>query len=193
MDLLDKEKGLKQARDQAIDYLDSISSNYDNSKDAEIEKKIMQILSGQEKALEQLDSHVNELKQVENEIGQELQIKREELQRAEKRLESIQHAAPSHQSELGQYENELANIYRIYVEKIRNHDYLQSKLEKYQKLEEFTKKNLKVLIEENKNNEQKNFHDQKEIIDIQEPEDENNKADEGEDLEGEFDEDDEHF
>ena len=134
MDLLDKEKGLKQARDQAIDYLDSISSNYDNSKDAEIEKKIMQILSGQEKALEQLDSHVNELKQVENEIGQELQIKREELQRAEKRLESIQHAAPSHQSELYQYENELANIYRIYVEKIRNHDYLQSKLEKYQKL-----------------------------------------------------------
>jgi succinate dehydrogenase/fumarate reductase flavoprotein subunit len=193
LDLLDKEKGLKQARDQAIEYLDSISSNYDNSKDTEIEKKIMQILSGQEKALEQLDSHVNELKQIENEIGQELQIKREELQRAEKRLESIQHAAPSHQSELYQYESELANIYRIYVEKIRNHDYLQSKLEKYQKLEEFTKKNLKVLIEENKNNEQKNFHDQKEIMDIQEPEDYNNKADEGEDLEGEFDEDDEHF
>ena len=193
MDLLDKEKGLKQARDQAIDYLDSISSNYDNSKDAEIEKKIMQILSGQEKALEQLDTHVNELKQTQNEIGQELQIKKEELQRAEKRLESIQHAAPSHQSELGQYENELANIYRIYVEKIRNHDYLQSKLEKYQKLEEFTKKNLKVLIEENKNNEQKNFHDQKEIIDIQEPDDDNNKGDEGEDLDGEFDEDDEHF
>ena len=193
MDLLDKEKGLKQARDQAIEYLDSISSNYDNSKDTEIEKKIMQILSGQEKALEQLDTHVNELKQTQNEIGQELQIKKEELQRAEKRLESIQHAAPSHQSELGQYENELANIYRIYVEKIRNHDYLQSKLEKYQKLEEFTKKNLKVLIEENKNNEQKNFHDQKEIIDIQEPDDDNNKGDEGEDLDGEFDEDDEHF
>ena len=193
MDLLDKEKGLKQARDQAIEYLDSISSSYDNSKDAEIEKKIMQILSGQEKALEQLDTHVNELKQTQNEIGQELQIKKEELQRAEKRLESIQHAAPSHQSELGQYENELANIYRIYVEKIRNHDYLQSKLEKYQKLEEFTKKNLKVLIEENKNNEQKNFHDQKEIIDIQEPDDDNNKGDEGEDLDGEFDEDDEHF
>ena len=193
LDLLDKEKGLKQARDQAIKYLDGISSNYDNSKDAEIEKKIMSILSGQEKALEQLDTHVNELKQVQNELGQELQIKKEELQRAEKRLESIQHAAPSHQSELGQYENELANIYRIYVEKIRNHDYLQSKLEKYQKLEEFTKKNLKVLIEENKNNEQKNFHDQKEIMDIQDPEDYNNKGDEGEDLEGEFDEDDEHF
>ena len=78
MDLLDKEKGLKQSRDQAIDYLDSISSNYDNSKDAEIEKKIMQILSGQEKALEQLDSHVNELKQKEVELTQELQVKKVE-------------------------------------------------------------------------------------------------------------------
>ena len=106
LDLLDKEKGLKQARDQAIKYLDGITSNYDNSKDSEIEKKIMSILSGQEKALEQLDTHVNELKQVQNELGQELQIKKEELERAEKRLESIQHATPSHQIELNQYENE---------------------------------------------------------------------------------------
>ena len=191
MDLLDKEKGLKQARDQAIEYLDSISTSYDNSKDAEIEKKIMQILSGQEKALEQLDTHVNELKQTQNEIGQELQIKKEELQRAEKRLESIQHAAPSHQSELGQYESELSNIYRIYVEKIRNHDYLQSKLEKYQKLEEASKKNLKGLIKQIKEIENENYHDRNEKIVIQEPEDE--KVEEGDDMDGEFDEDDEHF
>ena len=61
LDLLDKEKGLKQARDSAIEYLDGISKNYDNQKDEEIEKKIMTILSGQEKALEQLDTPVNEI------------------------------------------------------------------------------------------------------------------------------------
>ena len=191
MDLLDKEKGLKQARDQAIKYLDGITSNYDNSKDSEIEKKIMSILSGQEKALEQLDTHVNELKQVQNEIGQELQIKKEELERAEKRLESIQHATPSHQIELNQYENELANIYKIYVEKIRNHDYLQSKLEKYQKLEEFSKKNLKGLIEQNKDREKQIIHDENDIMEEQY---DDNKGEEGEDLDGDqFDEDDEHF
>ena len=191
MDLLDKEKGLKQARDQAIKYLDGITSNYDNSKDSEIEKKIMSILSGQEKALEQLDTHVNELKQVQNEIGQELQIKKEELVRAEKRLESIQHATPSHQIELNQYENELANIYKIYVEKIRNHDYLQSKLEKYQKLEEFSKKNLKGLIEQNKDREKQIIHDENDIMEEQY---DDNKGEEGEDLDGDqFDEDDEHF
>ena len=191
LDLLDKEKGLKQARDQAIKYLDGITSNYDNSKDSEIEKKIMSILSGQEKALEQLDTHVNELKQVQNEIGQELQIKKEELERAEKRLESIQHATPSHQIELNQYENELANIYKIYVEKIRNHDYLQSKLEKYQKLEEFSKKNLKGLIEQNKDREKQIIHDENDIMEEQY---DDNKGEEGEDLDGDqFDEDDEHF
>ena len=183
LDLLDKEKGLKQARDQAIKYLDGITSNYDNSKDSEIEKKIMSILSGQEKALEQLDTHVNELKQV--------QIKKEELVRAEKRLESIQHATPSHQIELNQYENELANIYKIYVEKIRNHDYLQSKLEKYQKLEEFSKKNLKGLIEQNKDREKQIIHDENDIMEEQY---DDNKGEEGEDLDGDqFDEDDEHF
>ena len=191
LDLLDKEKGLKQARDQAIKYLDGISSNYDNSKDSEIEKKIMSILSGQEKALEQLDTHVNELKQVQNELGQELQIKKEELERAEKRLESIQHATPSHQIELNQYENELANIYKIYVEKIRNYDYLQSKLEKYQKLEEFSKKNLKGLIEQNKDREKQIIHDENDIMEEQY---DDNKGEEGEDLDGDqFDEDDEHF
>ena len=191
LDLLDKEKGLKQARDQAIKYLDGITSNYDNSKDTEIEKKIMSILSGQEKALEQLDTHVNELKQVQNEIGQELQIKKEELERAEKRLESIQHATPSHQIELNQYENELANIYKIYVEKIRNHDYLQSKLEKYQKLEEFSKKNLKGLIEQNKDREKQIIHDENDIMEEQY---DDNKGEEGEDLDGDqFDEDDDHF
>ena len=191
LDLLDKEKGVKQARDQAIKYLDGITSNYDGSKDSEIEKKIMSILSGQEKALEQLDTHVNELKQVQNEIGQELQIKKEELVRAEKRLESIQHATPSHQIELNQYENELANIYKIYVEKIRNHDYLQSKLEKYQKLEEFSKKNLKGLIEQNKDREKQIIHDENDIMEEQY---DDNKGEEGEDLDGDqFDEDDEHF
>ena len=150
LDLLDKEKGLKQARDSAIEYLDGISKNYDNQKDEEIEKKIMTILSGQEKALEQLDTHVNELKGQENELNQELQMKKVELERAEKRLESLQHAQPQHLSEISQYENELSIIYRLYVEKIRNHDYLQSRVDKYQKLEDLKQKDFKNILEKNK-------------------------------------------
>ena len=71
MDLLDKEKVLKASRESAIEYLENLSKNYENTKNGEIEKKIMSILSGQEKVLEQLDTHVNELKQRENELNQD--------------------------------------------------------------------------------------------------------------------------
>ena len=70
LDLLDKEKGLKQNREDAIKYLDNISKDYDASKSEEIEKKITGILNIQEQALEQLDSHVNELKQKEVKLTQ---------------------------------------------------------------------------------------------------------------------------
>ena len=135
LDLLDKEKGLKQSREDAINYLDSISKDDDTAKGEEIEKKIMGILSGQEEALEKLDVHVNELKQKENELNQELQVKKVELERAEKRLESLQHASPSHQSELMQYENDLSIVYKMYVEKIRNQAYLENRLQNFQKYE----------------------------------------------------------
>ena len=157
LDLLDKEKGLKQSRDDAIDYLDSISKDYDSSKGEEIEKKIMGILSGQEEALEQLDVHVNELKQKENELNQELQVKKVELERAEKRLESLQHASPSHQNELMQYENDLSIIYKMYVEKIRNQAYLENRLQNFQKYEETSQNSLKGIIERNKEGGKKIF------------------------------------
>ena len=157
LDLLDKEKGLKQSRDDAIEYLDSISKDYDSSKGEEIEKKIMGILSGQEEALEKLDLHVNELKQKENELNQELQVKKVELERAEKRLESLQHATPSHQNELMQYENDLSVIYKMYVEKIRNQAYLENRLQNFQKYEENSQNSLKGIIERNKEGGKKIF------------------------------------
>ena len=110
----------------------------------------MSILSKQEEALEKLDIHVNDLKQKENELNQELQVKKVELERAEKRLESLQHASPSHQNELMQYENDLAIVYKMYVEKIRNQAYLENRLQNFQKYEETSQNNLKGIIEKNK-------------------------------------------
>lgn len=201
MDLLDKEKVLKASRESAIEYLENLSKNYENTKNGEIEKKIMSILSGQEKVLEQLDTHVNELKQRENELNQDLQVKRVEYERAEKRLESLQHAQPAHLTELGQYENELSIIYRIYVEKIRNHDYLQSRVAKYQKMEEANKKKLKGQFEELTKKVNQQYKEDNEIdVGQDEEEDDGNRQiiPQGElegDEEGEnfYDDDDDHF
>jgi hypothetical protein len=201
LDLLDKEKVLKASRESAIEYLENLSKNYENTKNGEIEKKIMSILSGQEKVLEQLDTHVNELKQKENELNQDLQVKRVEYERAEKRLESLQHAQPAHLTELGQYENELSIIYRIYVEKIRNHDYLQSRVAKYQKMEEANKKKLKGQFEELTKKVNQQYKEDNEIdVGQDEEEDDGNRQiiPQGElegDEEGEnfYDDDDDHF
>ena len=178
LDLLDKEKGLKQSRDDAIAYLDSISKDYDSSKGEEIEKKIMSILNGQEEALEQLDVHVNELKQKENELNQELQVKKVELERAEKRLESLQHASPSHQNELMQYENDLAIIYKMYVEKIRNQAYLENRLQNFQKYEETSQNSLKGLIEKNKERGQVIFNEG-DGVEVQNGDDQEQREEEG--------------
>lgn len=192
---------MKASRESAIEYLENLSKNYENTKNGEIEKKIMSILSGQEKVLEQLDTHVNELKQKENELNQDLQVKRVEYERAEKRLESLQHAQPAHLTELGQYENELSIIYRIYVEKIRNHDYLQSRVAKYQKMEEANKKKLKGQFEELTKKVNQQYKEDNEIdVGQDEEEDDGNRQiiPQGElegDEEGEnfYDDDDDHF
>lgn len=186
LDLLDKEKGLKISRESAINYLEDLAKNYDNNKGEEVEKKIMHILTGQEKALEKLDSRVAELKTKEKELTNIIQDKHAELERAEKRLESLQHAQ-GNMSEMSQYESELSALYRMYVEKIRNHDYLQSRVEKYQKLEELSKKNLKGIFEQNKQLEQIAIHDQNDIIDDgmgEDDEDEENKGVNQHDEEG---------
>ena len=62
----------------------------------------------------------------------------------------MQHASPSHQNELMQYENDLAIVYKMYVEKIRNQTYLENRLQNFQKYEETSQNNLKGLIEKNK-------------------------------------------
>ena len=57
-----------------------------------------------------------------------------ELERIEKRLEQLLNVKPAHFQELKQMEQELSGVYRIYVEKLRNHDYLSHQLEIYHKI-----------------------------------------------------------
>lgn len=132
---MDKEKQLKDAREKAIEFLDNLSKNTDSKKEQEqIEKRIISILQNQQNTLEQLDDHLNNLRQRYGELDEEIKMKQVELERSEKRLESLNNARPAHLIELRQLEAELSHYYRIYVEKIRNHDYLSAQLEKYHKI-----------------------------------------------------------
>jgi hypothetical protein len=135
LDLLEKEKGLKENREKAIEFLDNITRNTDSKKEQEqIEKRIIDILSNQQSTLEQLDSHLGQLKHKARELEEEIKVKRIEFERSEKRVESLNNAKPAHFNEQRALEAELSHVYRIYVEKIRNHDFLSAQLEKYLKI-----------------------------------------------------------
>jgi clusterin-associated protein 1 len=149
LDLMDKEKTLKDSREKALDFLDSIAKSIDGKREQEeISKRLIDILQKQENTMEQLDSHIEQLKTKQESLSEEVKIKRAELERAEKRLESIQHIKPTQNTEANYFENELSFIYKAYVERIRNQDYLQNELERYHVLEEEHNKSRKKEIEE---------------------------------------------
>ena len=126
---------MKENREKAIDYLDNLTKNSDSKKEQEqIEKRIIDILQNQQNTLEQLDTHLIQLKNRTRDLEEEIKIKSIELERSEKRLESIKNARPAHYGETRALEAELAHVYKIYVEKIRNHDFLSSQLETYLKI-----------------------------------------------------------
>ena len=83
--------------------------------------------------MEQLDNHLIQLKNKTKELEEDIKLKSIELERSEKRLESLKNAKPAHLGELRELEAQLSHIYRIYVEKIRNHDFLSAQLEEYMK------------------------------------------------------------
>lgn len=132
LDLLDREKVLRKAREQALDFLENLTKGGDTIKEQEqVEKRIISILQNQENTLEQLDSHLSQLRQKEAQLDEEIKMKRMESETAEKRLEGLSRVKPTNYNEQNQLEAELSHLYRIYVEKIRNHDYMESKLEQY--------------------------------------------------------------
>ena len=165
LDLLEKEKSLRESREKAIDFLENITKNTDSKKESEqIEKRIISILQNQQNTLEQLDDHIFNLKNKSIELEEEIKMKRIEMERAEKRLESLNNAKPAHFHEMRQLEEELSQVYRIYVEKIRNHDFLANQLEKYHSIEEERNKNidreLKAIQDNMKKINERNINDE---------------------------------
>jgi clusterin-associated protein 1 len=169
LDLLEKEKVLKESREKAIEFLENLTRNTDSKKESEqIEKRIISILQTQQNTLEQMDEHLSQLKAKSSELEEEIKMKTVEFERAEKRLESMNNAKPAHFNEMRQMEAELSHVYRIYVEKIRNHDFLSSQLEKYHIMDEERNKNidkeLKVMKENMQKIDVRNLYDENEEL-----------------------------
>ena len=89
-DLLGQEKELKEAREKALEFLDSISRNLETNTESQyIEKCIRNIIDTQTKKMSEMEETVKALRQDEGELDNKIQRRKQELERAEKRLKGL--------------------------------------------------------------------------------------------------------
>jgi clusterin-associated protein 1 len=146
-DLLGSEKELKESRDKALEFLDSISRNLDtNTEQQYIEKCIRNIIDQQTRKMTEMEDTVKQLRQDEAELDNKIKRRSQELERAEKRLKGIENVKPEYQEEYERLEQELERFYTIYVEKYTNIDFLEDELDKYNLKESQSKANENKVI-----------------------------------------------
>ena len=135
-DLLGKEKDVKQDRQSALNFLDTISSNLDSTVEhGHIQKSITTLVSNVSEDIEQMKKQCDELTADERTLDSKIKKKQSELERHEKRLKSLQTVRPAFMDEYEKLERELQKQYGVYLERFRNLDYLQNELEMYNKSE----------------------------------------------------------
>lgn len=147
-DFLGQERDLREARDKALEFLDSISRNLDtNTEQAYIEKCIRNIIDTQTRKMTEMDDTVKQLRLDEAELDSKIKRRKQEMDRSEKRLKGIENVKPEYQEEYERLESELERFYTIYVEKFSNIDYLEYELDKYNLQEVKRKKEDQKVIE----------------------------------------------
>jgi len=139
-ELLGKELELKQERMDAISY----PHNIENIKE-HIEKRDSEAID----MIKDLKKSIDDLKKDEASLRDKKKGKETELERAKKRLSRVSNFRPAFMDEYEQKEQDLQELYKQYVEKYRNIEYLENELEKHRKAEaeivEENKRRLKLL------------------------------------------------
>ncbi len=146
-DSLGKENDLRESREKALEFLDSISRNLGSNTEQEyIEKCIRDLVGGQSQQMDQMNEMISNLRQDEKELENKIQRRAAELERTDKRLKGIEQVRPEFMDEYEKLEQEIERYYSQYIEKFRNLDYLEYQLDEYNKREiEKKKENQKAL------------------------------------------------
>jgi clusterin-associated protein 1 len=136
-ELLGQENELREARNQALRFLDSISSNLDStSEHSFVEKSIRDIINNVTESAENLERQCSELKSDEEALDAKIKKKQADLERNEKRLRNLQSVRPAFMDEYEKLERELERQYEIYLERYRNLDFLEHEMDLYRQAEQ---------------------------------------------------------
>jgi clusterin-associated protein 1 len=146
-DSLGKENDLRESREKALEFLDSISRNLGSNTEQEyIEKCIRDLVGGQSEQMDEMNNMIEALRQDEKELENKIQRKAADLERTDKRLQGISQVRPEFLDEYEKLEQEIERYYSQYIEKFRNLDYLENQLDVYNQKElEKKKENQKAL------------------------------------------------
>jgi len=163
-DSLGKENELRESREKALEFLDSISRNLGSNTEQEyIEKCIRDLVGGQSNQMDQMNEMINNLRQDEKELESKIQRRAAELERSDKRLKGIEQVRPEFMDEYEKLEQEIERYYNQYIEKFRNLDYLENQLDEYNKRElekkRESQKALRKIQEKYKVEEHKTFNE----------------------------------
>ncbi|RLN46694.1 hypothetical protein BBJ29_001412 [Phytophthora kernoviae] len=107
-DLLETELDVRDARQQAIRFLDALSTNNENSSEQKfLERSIQEILTNLNENVELTERQVVELEAEEKALAAKIKKAQTDLERSEKRLKSLQHVRPAFMDEYEKLEKEL--------------------------------------------------------------------------------------
>ena len=159
-DLICKEDELKQAREKALTFLDSVAKNSDTSNEQMyIQRCVKEIIQQQTENIDELQEAVAKLEKEERVSEDKIKRKSLELEKAEKKLKTLANVKPGYVEEVERLERDLERLYQIYLEKIRNLDYFEHEIDRFndaeqKKLEE-AQKGLTKLQKKLKDEEEK--------------------------------------
>ncbi|ETV98338.1 hypothetical protein H310_09034 [Aphanomyces invadans] len=180
-DLLDNELEVREARVQAIRFLDTVTSNLESTYEHKyLEKSIKGIIVSVQENVESMERQCSELDAEEKALGAKIKKAQGDLERSEKRLKSLQNVRPAFMEEYEKLEKELERQYAIYCERFRNLDYLQHELDLHndrelKKLQE-NDRTLKKMQKKFRDDELAILRGEQDETDIPVPEDKESKA-----------------
>ena len=135
-DLLGTELQVKGVRDEALRFLDAISTNMDSTSEHKyLEKSIQEAIEAVKGNMASLAQQAKDASSDEAALTKKIAKKKTDIERHEKRLCSLQTVRPAFMDEYERLEKELEVQYAVYVERYRNLDYLEYELDLYHKQE----------------------------------------------------------
>eukprot|EP01029_Cantina_marsupialis_P028386 TRINITY_DN776093_c0_g1_i1.p1 TRINITY_DN776093_c0_g1~~TRINITY_DN776093_c0_g1_i1.p1 ORF type:complete len:408 (+),score=133.69 TRINITY_DN776093_c0_g1_i1:72-1295(+) len=127
--LLANEADMRKKRQRIIRFLDTVSAGTSTTQDQFIEKSLRDIIATTEENVDQMTNQQRQLETDQKQLESRIQKTRQELERTEKRLKSLKNMRPSYMDEYEKLEDDLQNLYKAYLARSRNLQYLEHELE----------------------------------------------------------------